>query len=455
MPLEPPTTSPIAKVRDHRLDFWRALCLIDMVVVHLIYNGVNFGPVQRLFGDYLRFAAGGFIFVAGLSIGVIFLPRLNRHGQAWPTRRAMWRRAGNLLLVHLAATISFVALDLLRGMRPPLDSVRPVIKNILLLREGGDLLLFYVAMVAISPLLLELLRRGLWWVLAAASVMLFLWGQNHPLAISTPLEHQDFPLILWQLIFTGGLLFGFALPAYTQLRTRTRAIAASSAVLAAVVLWALNFASDFGFTLPPMPIEFHKVPLSGGEALRYFSLVLSMIFITDLAWPRIGNSKLVAALLPIGRRSLAVYVVHVWVVGLLASFAWSVPTWGGWQIVLLLPSIVICWAVARGLDIWDVRADRWIQLATDRMEATRWSVVQRIAAWPRLPAGALLAVVLLITCHRLTRVPAEPDYTAVAPYAVGSAPADVADIAGLTSPSVDDAGDVPTTLDDSAGIVPA
>src|SRR5947209_862340 len=70
-------SAPLARAtaRDGRLDFWRALCLIDMVLVHLVYEGVNFGPLQRTIGDYTRFAAGGFVFVAGLGIGAIFLPR--------------------------------------------------------------------------------------------------------------------------------------------------------------------------------------------------------------------------------------------------------------------------------------------------------------------------------------------------------------------------------------------
>src|SRR5947208_2939026 len=54
----PPTPAPTkksSKPRDHRLDFWRGLCLVDMVVVHLIFAGISFGPwASPLLGEYAR-----------------------------------------------------------------------------------------------------------------------------------------------------------------------------------------------------------------------------------------------------------------------------------------------------------------------------------------------------------------------------------------------------------------
>ena len=70
------SSSSQSTARDQRLDFWRGLCLVDMLLVHLYYQNVQFGDfLGKLLGEYTRFAAGGFIFVSGLSIGVIFLPR--------------------------------------------------------------------------------------------------------------------------------------------------------------------------------------------------------------------------------------------------------------------------------------------------------------------------------------------------------------------------------------------
>ena len=86
--------TPVKARRDDRLDFWRALCLIDMVLVHLVYvAGVNFGIIQRSIGEYTRFAAGGFVFVAGMSIGAIFLPRTFADKGRRKVYFSLWRRA--------------------------------------------------------------------------------------------------------------------------------------------------------------------------------------------------------------------------------------------------------------------------------------------------------------------------------------------------------------------------
>ena len=80
--------------RDFRLDFWRGLCLVDMVLVHLVYEGVRMGRILTpVLGEFTRFAAGGFIFLAGLAVTYIFLPKARDPLKRWPTYRALWRRS--------------------------------------------------------------------------------------------------------------------------------------------------------------------------------------------------------------------------------------------------------------------------------------------------------------------------------------------------------------------------
>jgi hypothetical protein len=358
--------------RDDRLDFWRALCLIDMVLVHLIYvAGVNFGVIQKTIGEYTRFAAGGFVFVAGLSIGAIFLPRTFASNGQRKVYLSLWRRAFYILCVHFAATLSFVSLDLITGMRTDVPSVLGVMRDIFLFREGGDLLPLYVIVVAVSPIMLELLRRRLWWVLAIVSIALFAWGQNHPWIFSStthPNFHQDFPVVLWQMIFTAGMLFGAILPRYTSLPRSWKIILASTAALLSLILWAGDFRSDFGWAWPVLPLSFCKTPLSIGEALRYFGIIFTIIFSTDLIWARIASTRSVAFINTMGRRSLTVYVAHVWVVGLLALVAWNTKSLGAWQMLLAIPAVVAMWSVARFLDWKDSRTvavtprSRWLPI---------------------------------------------------------------------------------------------
>src|SRR5437764_15281848 len=80
--------------RDGRLDFWRGLCLVDMVLVHLVYEGVKMGRVLTpVFGEFTRFAAGGFIFLAGLAVTYIFLPKANNPQKRWGAYQSLWRRS--------------------------------------------------------------------------------------------------------------------------------------------------------------------------------------------------------------------------------------------------------------------------------------------------------------------------------------------------------------------------
>src|SRR5581483_1714973 len=96
-------SGPARAARDLRLDFWRGLCLLDMVLVHLVYERVNFGTwLTPVLGEYVRFAAGGFIFMAGLGVGAIFLPRARNPETRWRTYRSLGRRALYILMVHIA-----------------------------------------------------------------------------------------------------------------------------------------------------------------------------------------------------------------------------------------------------------------------------------------------------------------------------------------------------------------
>ena len=108
--------------RDARLDFWRGLCLIDMVLVHLAEADVQFGEhLKILITTYTRFAAGGFVFLSGLCIGAIFLPKaivaVRDRGNALSVYRRVWRRMLQILLVEYVSEIGLISLEILRGQR--------------------------------------------------------------------------------------------------------------------------------------------------------------------------------------------------------------------------------------------------------------------------------------------------------------------------------------------------
>jgi hypothetical protein len=396
-----PRTARSPSIRDGRLDFWRGLCLIDMVLVHMVHHGVNFGqPWFSILGEYTRFAAGGFIFVSGMSIGAIFLPRARDGQRRRKTYLGLFRRSGYILAVHYVATASFLLLYPLFGSGP-FPSVWALLRDILLLRSGSDLLPFYVVMVAVAPLLLELLRRGLWWVVAALSIAVFIfWGQGNPYYLAFPIQ-ECFLIPLWQTIFIGGVLAGAFLPVYDRWSLLAKRIAAAGSVLFLIVIFFGAYGGDFNLALP-LPVVFWKVPLSVGEILKYLACVLALMTVTDLCWKRLASSAVVRFAGRMGRRSLAMYVTHVWIVALIVAWAGKLGWAGAPNLLLAAGAVGLLWAVAWGMDFCKSCSERPID----------WPAAFSFFSWWRagfnFPATAMATVGMLFLSNALLQNPDVP-----------------------------------------------
>lgn len=328
--------------RDLRLDFWRGLCLVDMVIIHLISEGMRMGWWSRqIFAEYTRFAAGGFVFLAGIAVSYIFLPKARDDEKRWQAYIAVWRRSLYLLGVHYAASLSMVLVYPLHDYYGPFQSGWSYIKDVLLLQVGCDLLIFYVMMVTATPPLLDLIRRGYWWVVAVLSASLFSVGQYHPRVLSLPIQ-QDFMVATWQWVFATGMLLGAVLPKYDALATAVKVRIATGLGCVLALLMALKY-SAVGETV--LGLQFDKWPLKWGEALRYMALICTIMAVTDLFWGRIGSSQVAGFFQRLGRRSLAVYVAHIWVVAMVVSASKRLPMLqGDWQAILIIPAVALLWA---------------------------------------------------------------------------------------------------------------
>jgi len=344
--------SRVERHRDQRLDFWRGLCLIDMVLVHLYYNHVQFGDfLGRFLGDYTRFAAGGFIFVSGLSIGVIFWPRARDDRYRASTYKKLWRRSAFILGVSYVSAMLWICMQILRGDRGNFVDPFVLLRDLFLLREGGDLLPFYTLMIAISPFIMEALRRKWGWLcVMAASLSLFTWGLWHPWALA-PAEHLRFPPVLWQATFVLGVLFGFAFPKYNALATSWKISMAAGSWLVAGALFIMEYSYLWGMPQLSFGTAFTRVPLSTPEGLRYLSIIFAVITTTDVLWPLIGESAFAAFAQTLGRKSLPVYVFHLWVVEAMGALAVAWDFMGAWQLLFAVFSVLVLWLFALILDL--------------------------------------------------------------------------------------------------------
>ncbi len=339
---------PTARGRDVRLDFWRGVCLIDMVLVHLVHQGLSLpGAWPAIFGQWTRFAAGGFIFIAGMSLGAIHLVKARDPERRRAVYGSLWRRAGVLLLVHWAAETAFLLRYPLLAGQPFPDIAGPM-RDIFFFRNGSDLLVFYAIMLLAAPVMLELLRRGWGSVLALTSVGVWFLGQRDPYFGAMDIQ-QTFLVPLWQAIFVAGMFGGMLLPKYDALRWRTKAgIALAATGLAAILSLASDGASigvDFSLGL-----AFWKAPLSGGEALRYLAWTAMVITVSDVLWRWLAGRAWVGAVARLGRKSLAVYVAHVFAVAGVVAIAHHAERSPWEHMMWIVPTLAGLWVVAWGME---------------------------------------------------------------------------------------------------------
>jgi hypothetical protein len=327
--------APMVRARDHRLDFWRGLCLIDMVVVHLYYERAQFGEILGPWlGQYTRFAAGGFVFVGGLAAGAIFFSRALVAEQRMSTYRRLWTRSLRILLWQYGLAVAWLGLGVLRGSAE-MTSPGRTLMDILRMRSGGDLLPLYVILIAATPAFLEILRRK--WgacILAAVAVAVFAFARFHPYALA--LDPQGaFPPLLWQILFVAGLLAGCNLKKYDRWSSWTKFTLAISAWTVFAFLFWCEYWRVLNWPACPIDLAFAKTPLTSAEMLRYLAITIAILVSTDLFWARLRDTNFAGFAQLLGRNSLAVYVVQVFLVEL---FGYLSPLWwrmGAWQLTFV------------------------------------------------------------------------------------------------------------------------
>jgi hypothetical protein len=364
--------SPNASTRDRRIDFWRGLCLIDMVLVHLYYENVQMGGrLGKVLGEYMRFAAGGFVFVSGMAIGAIFFAKSLEAGRRWGTYRRLWARSLRILEWQYLVAIAWVGLWVWEGKHTPVTSLGSLLYSVVTFREGGDLLPLYVILIGLSPLLLEC-RRRVWsaWALAICSIGIFIFGRFHPFALSVD-PQGNFPPLLWQLVFISGLFAGSLLKRYDAISTKIKiAVAAGAWVVFALLFWC-EWGPDVGLPKCPVSIVFTKTPLTTGELFRYLSMTIGILSTTDLMWKAIAQSHFTSFAATLGRSSLPVFVFHTFLIeasGWLTRETWSI---GSWQLLFVPACLLPMWLLAVALQ-WQKRR-------------TRPAVIRRPAALDRVP----------------------------------------------------------------------
>jgi hypothetical protein len=349
--------------RDSRVDFLRGLAIVFVVVNH-----VGMTSLFQLFTqEAVGFVSGAELFVlfSGLVLGMVFGPRVrDSFGDVvdHTTKRAGKLYATALVVLIVVFLISLVpainadtltsfvdqgtgaagrggagrSYDLYAGMDSLLHfPVAPeVIPGILMLQFGPwqfNVMGLYVILLLASPLVLWALSRGkVLWVLAATAA-LYATGAFFRIRL-LPSEFEDsFPLLVWQVLFIVGMVAGYHrrriigwLAAHSWVVVACTVVAAGLAFLA----WGNPYvANSYDVRVAILPdatyralydAYFGRTYLGVGRLLNVLVLVVTAYALLTAYWKPVHRA-LGWFLVPLGRATLYVFIIHVALIAVIAN----------------------------------------------------------------------------------------------------------------------------------------
>ncbi len=325
--------------RDLRVDFFRGLALLSIVVDHTAGNAF---AALTLRGVGVSDAAEVFVFLSGLVCARAYGRLLDERGLGAAWGRAL-RRALTLYGAHLAAlagALAVAALGLRLGLEIPtlraaafLEAPAASVREALALRRmpyALDILPLYMAFLAVLPPMLWLARRSILAMLAV-SAGVYALGLSVP-GLEPTGSHQG-PAwfvnpLAWQLLFFLGVAIG----ADARAGARERPPLALLALAGPLVV--LGSAGQIAETLSahgllPLAVDMDAVPFTDKRQLGVLRLawfLAAVALIATLLPARLGlwRAALLRPVLRCGRHALPVYAVGVSVswAGSLVLAAW-------------------------------------------------------------------------------------------------------------------------------------
>jgi hypothetical protein len=328
------------KARDNRIDSVRGVLLVVMTIDHLG------GWVTRLTNESLGYVSAleGFIFLSGFMFSVAyggdldqprrFLTRVAH--RAWTIYR--YQLLLLLLLPLLALSVVYRSAEA-NWVQPYFSAPESYFGLGLLLMHQPvymDILPLYLLFIALSPAVLFALHRG--WVKSvfAATVLVWVAGQEY-----RPIAHTvfflcpqcrlgpEFPMA-WQLVWVAGLYAGYRYRTNDPIiPDRHRPVLAVAVLVAVVLFLERHLFIDLGFDAAVASDRLHVGWL---RMLDFAALGIILV-----AWlRRVPRERGLPWAALLGRYSIQVFTYHVALVYLLLPFLERIEKPGGVGYVLFM-----------------------------------------------------------------------------------------------------------------------
>jgi hypothetical protein len=304
------------------VDFARGLVLVAMTIDHLPGNVLeHFTPRNFALSD----SAEAFVFLSGLSVGLVYYRRTLAAGLA-PVARSCLERAGRLYGLHILMTLGalaiFAAAYWLGGFDDALiaphgravvfhEPLRGALGVALLSHQLGyfNILPLYVVLMASAPAILALARFSPTAALAAA---LSAYGAVKWFGFDLPNWPEPggwfFNPLAWQLVFTLGVLAGVR----WREKPPRRSPVVQALCLGVTVAGALIVTDGLGL-LPGLRDHAYAVLDVGkqnlGAARLINFLALAYVLATTPLLGVLARTSTGEAAQTLGRRSLPVFAV--------------------------------------------------------------------------------------------------------------------------------------------------
>jgi hypothetical protein len=315
--------------RDVALDVLRGLAMVILVVNHL-----RLGAFGHVTGAVLS-AAEVLVAVSGVVVGMVFGRRWLTHGGRAVTLMLL-RRSRKLYvasvvvvaLAGLATLVPWLAGDALAVVQREgvgrvdlyaFDGPLRTALAILTLEAGPwqfSILGFFIASIAIAPLGLWALSRGWWPAVLAVSWAAWAAGRGLHLDVLPSQSERPFPILVWQLLFVNGMVLGWHRHRIANaLRDRRTLVGTAIGGLAAAAV-TLQLAGpallepDAWAAWKSAYFEKRSLDILRIVAMMSIAAALYLVFRRHAA--RVER-WLGPVLLPLGRNSFYVFIVHVFV----------------------------------------------------------------------------------------------------------------------------------------------
>jgi len=344
--------------RDLRIDMVRGFIIVVVVVTHIEVTSPFAYASLKAIGAIT--GAELFVLLSGIVLGMVFPAAIARGGE-WAAALAAWARARKQYLVALAVILLIFAVgfvpfvdttaittftdrgtgeggtgdsgrvyDLYPNAERLLDYPPPwyAVRQFLLLEMGPwpfNIMGLFVVLSLAYPALMWLIRRKMWWLVLALSWGVYAVHYVAPGALSLPSQFDAvFPLALWQVLFTHGLVIGYY---RRQIIRALTSIPGKIGVGVFVVgyagflvyLWA---GQTYGFTPVPFPADlygslydsgYQRIFLEWGRLLDLPLVIVCSYAVLTVAWKPLYKS-MGWLWIPLGQASLYVFIVHVFFV---------------------------------------------------------------------------------------------------------------------------------------------